>query len=397
MNIYNLLWRRYYKVLLTVMVIILGVFIYQTSTQLGEWQSTNTFMHSQTFKVDYASDVEIIKANAHKTQAQIQADQKHGLNQPQYIISDKERKQPLTEAQFVKRGTQFFTKETKYMGPESYLEDGSHRDNGWFVAGMIIPMSIMFIFVLMFLLAEDNAQNFNLFLASTRFKRTKIMLAKMVLLVGGPLLAIAVGYGIYFATTYLVVPAQYYNIASKLSDFSSLFNAFGWILCVSMLFCLASVLIGKRFGSAFLTGLFLLSVQLLPQVFVNIKYFGHADASLRYANTTLRQFNKFIQTPQMGMALIVLALIMGLVAIKLFDYLSMERNDQFVMFRQLRWPLWIVILLYTAIVLATIMPSDSSTRELYLMLAGIWVFINAILYYLIFEPQSWRHPIKSIS
>lgn len=386
MNIYNLLWRRYYKALVTGMVLILGIFIYQTSSQINEWHSTNRFMQSQTFKDGYANDLKALDGYAHKTQRQ-----RARINDSRnFILADNEANHPLSEAQFVKRGLQFFTPYA-HLQPHpsySYLENGGMRDNGWFVAEMIIPIGLSCIVVLMSLLAEDNAQNFNLFLASTRFKRSKVMLAKMTLLVGLPIVAIALGYGIYFASVYFAIPTEYYNIGSKVADFGQLFNAFGWGLFASMIVCLSSVVIGKRFGSAILSTLFLLSLQLLSQAIahtIGVKYQG------------MHTFNKFIQSPQVGVALIVVALIITAITMRVFSHLSLERNDRFVMFSKFRWPLWWISVIYTGYVFFETTRDAGTPTEANIIVIVLWLVINITMYYFIFTPQTLRHPFKSIN
>lgn len=392
MNIYKLLWRRYYKPLVVLMVIIFGGFVLQTAIQISDWQQTNTFMHSQVFKDAYAHDLKIVAANQHKTQRQIESENSNGDNQTQFIMGEKELTNPLTTKQYIKRGTAFFV--TNSSNNTSYQNLDRIRDNTGFLTANLIPMGFLVLVILMFLLAEDNAQSFNMFLTSTRFKRSQIIRAEMFLLVGVPLATMVLGVAVYFASTYVLIPSEAYNIATQGYALSQAFNTMAWNFLLMIIACLASVIIGLRFGSAILSALFFVSMQLVPQAVVRAKYLGHYDDFNTKGMVELHEFNRFIQSPSVSVGIILIAILLGTLAVITFNHLSLERNDKFVMFARLRWPLWWITLIYTTFVLSLTIANPSPE---YAIVIVFWMIVNVGMYYFIFTPQSWRHPFKSIS
>lgn len=368
MTINKLLWRRYRKALAVLMAIILGSFVFLTVSQLNSWQQANTYMHSQEFKSSYP---EMLKS----------------------YETAKQSKHNIAVDKYVERGSNFWLEDGV---PHSFSAPNRIRDNSYGQSATFVFVSFVTMLVITLLLADDTAQNFNLFLASSRFSRAKVMLTKIKLLIGLPMLAMLVGEGIYYLITYVTVPAKYYNINQQGLSFVELFTSLTWLGAGLMFLSLTSVLIGKKFGSAIMSSLFFLSIPSLINALTLRSLQYDPDRS---AKAPEKVFNWLGNTIPGGCVGLVIAIILAALAIKAFSKLSLERNDKFVMFAKLRWPLWLLIVFYTGFVFYTNGNFGTSSTDMFsgLILLIIWLALIITMYYFIFAPQSWRHPFKSIS
>lgn len=376
MKLFKLLWTRYQRTMIILLIAIVGSFAITTITQIKDWNEVKTYMTSQEFATDFAKNPEnfVTSRNAQNTIP----------------------KTPIET--MIEKGTSF------WQPPHDGIIYAYKSLNSFNVKSaseqhiQLIILVVIFALIGIFgSLSLDNSSHFNGLLLSTKYTRKQILATKMLILVGGPLLFTILGEIVYYASVYMTVPAKYLDFANQNLSVIVIINAFISYLILAMLLFVTTGIIGSTFWAGALYVCFILSGVWSVSATNNYFHFiGPKVMTRQQLNAFSKNFlNALDSWPgTLGASLIAIGLIVW--AFYLFKKMSLERSGQFILFEKLRWPLWWFTLGYTMYSILGVIIYD--TLDISVIAWGVIaiIAINVMMYFLIFKPQSLRHPIKSI-
>lgn len=350
MKLLRLLWCRYHRSLLVLAIAIIGMFSIMSFTQINKWQTANSYMQSSEFTKLYQENPHYFYRNR----------------------DSKERVQPQKE--FVKEGLNFWQPDA--ANSSSFLNDKEIRITTNSTDFIAFSMILAFIMLFISLVSDING-HFNGFLIASKYSRKKILFGKISLLLIFPMMLVGVGELIYFISVKMAIPSKFLNYsAQNISTFNITDMFLGYVILMLLMFVTLEII-----GSTFWAGVLYVCFVLSTILFI---------AGLGKLFDVSKMINHINDNRYMGIA-IEFVVIIGLLIwlIRLFSKTSLERNGKFVLRRNMRWPLWWFTLIYTAFCILTL--------EANVVTFLIVISLNAVLYYLIFQPQSLKHPIKTIS
>lgn len=370
MNLIRLMWQRYHRTLLVLFIAIIGIYSIFTTSQINEWNRSDSYLHSTEFKVDYQRNPD--------------------------DFYDVKRVGQVSMTTFVDKGLNFWTapdntnQYSRMNNPtEIRTNTGSQHMSIWF---FLIILGLIAIFGS--LISDTNA-HFNGLLLGSKYKRKHILLTKMLLLIGMPLLATLIGEVIYYGSIRALIPEAYLNYGTQNIQVTTVLTIiFTYIILAGLMF-ITTEIIGSSFWAGTLYVCFVLSLILfIPVLGITVqKILSLAGMSYRKANETLNTIATALFNGWGGVITsLILALVLALIALKLFQTTSLERTGQFVLREKLKWPLWWGTLIYTGFTLTVI-----TITKFDILIPIFIIIINGCMYYLIFKPQSLKHPFKSIS
>lgn len=366
MKLFKLLWQRYKGIVITVMVIIVGSFGVEAAINVHEWQAADHYMHTEKFA------------------------QAYNKSPRDYDWQLERKKDALPVDEFVKKAMPFWNADKTGI----ISRDGRRNSPSepYVLFGMLILLAA---FVL---LATDTAKSFNAMLFSSKFKRTHVLLGKLGILVGLPLLALLVGTLIYYGGVYAVIPHEYLNLASHV-DFRLIWMTVAYFVFMLGLVFLTTLIIGQTIWALILMGGFLYSGILFRQALRNVTIaFAGKVLHVSWEDAGIA-FEKWWNSAWVNGLVLVAGLAMLVAVFVLYRHFSLERNGNFVMFEKLKWPLWWGTLIYTSFAgIGGSAPwnylSTGDAPIIILFLVAL-VAVNITMYILIFKPRSLRHPVKT--
>ncbi|QBO37105.1 hypothetical protein EQG49_11890 [Periweissella cryptocerci] len=370
MKLFKLLWQRYKVLVLTVMIVIVGSFAVTTANDIHQWNQANVYLHSEKFAQQYTAHPDDFDSSV--------------LNDDSKVVQ--KRVKPISEIQ--KRGTaKFWNNQFSYAGPHNLRN--MPLEPSLFVLAMILVATFV-------LLVMDTAKNFNSLLFASRYKRISIFWTKLAIIVGLPTLLTVIGEVLYFGAIYLAIPNSAYNVGGYLTPINVLAVSAFFIFGIGLI-VLTTQIIGQTLWALILIGGFGLSTIFFAHAVSNV-YLDVATNVLHMSTTAALSMMDNLLTAQRILIIVFVVGVIGIVfASILYSRFSFERNGDFVMFEKLKWPLWITTLVYTTFSISEeVQPWNNGymrAQMVYVILTiGVIVFINAVMFILIFKPRvGWWH------
>lgn len=369
MKLFKLLWQRYQRTLIGLFFAIIGIYSMMAFSQINEWQKADTYMNSASFKQAYNQNPENFDSTERKNEKHLSVDQ------------------------IITKGTQFWQKNNTI----SFFDKNNTRtnDNSRHIQ-VGLSAAVLALITIFVSLTGDIRGNFNGLLFGSKYSRKQILTTKISLLLGIPLVAVFVGELIYYGSIIAMVPSKHLNYDAQMFTWSASISCLLLFLILATLLIITTEVIGISFWAGVLYVCFLLSIIVfVGAVGVTVEHILRIVIKTTAERTVLVN-NLFAFIAGIG-GIIISVIILSLLlwwAFSLFQTSSLERVGKFVLREHLRWPLWWFTLVYTAFCLLTI---SFGSVGFNIIMPVIVIILNVVMYYLIFKPQSLRHPIKSIS
>lgn len=200
----------------------------------------------------------------------------------------------------------------------------------------------------------DQKTGFNQFLFSLGVSRNKLFKKKIIYIAIPVLLSILVGQSLYALLIHSLIPAPYMNatlgqlFTSVISNFSLLF----------FLFC-SSAFIGSMVGNLFF-GPLTLVVFLLLRSWLPISIYSLVDNIKLARGTINKPFSRTLFVDFVGkmggniwanVALVLSGLFLMFWAYKKYQSLSLENDNAYLLHKESRWSIWLLMTLFTSFIL----------------------------------------------
>lgn len=330
--------ERYKKVLIAACLLVIGTGIFNAISQNNHWKE---LYHDPNDRTYFEENREVLTY----------ADDETGLEVP-YSSYKEYRKRKLT---FYFNGSPYsqaivpFSTISKAENYSSEFAYQTNFDTIWEISLLlIIPLLGFMLFFI------DQKSGFNQFLFSLGISRKELFKKKMLYLALPILISILVGQSVYALLIHSFIPAPYMNatlgqlFASVISNFSLLFA----------MFC-ASIFVGSMVGNFFFGSLTWVVLWIFMTWLPNSVY-SLGSAIYMANNITHKQFPRTLFVYAVGkmggywlvnLILIILGLLFIIWAYKKFQTLSLENDNAYLLHKESRWPIWLLMTSFTSFVL----------------------------------------------
>lgn len=286
-------------------------------------------------------------------------------------------------------------KTTQIVGAQDIL------NSGYFLIGNgDLSQYIFRGFFLFFIIAGfincfvDYKTNFVLLLRSSRFSNKKIIQTKIALGTMAIVLSVIVATAINLSIVYLRIPHEYINIS-----FFYLIAFHGVMIMIGLLLYYISLLAGVICGQlvtgvislfGFLLGLSFISSNL--QTYLYYLSFKDVSGSDYYYNGNLFSLYPSYQAwVIICLGIILLIALLYQVTVVLYQKISFENRNQFILLPKLRWPLTIFASLFTAFAttwdMSTVInPLEDETRQMIIdgkIMQAVLVFLVMFMVFVV--------------
>ncbi len=318
----HLLLRRYWKMMVLLLVVLVGNAVYVSATFVGDWKLAYSYYHSDEFKKMFNEDEEI------KQDGKI------------YLYSKENGEEVYTNSyqEYVDFNATVFNESGFY----SYDLTGGYFYTTAIVAAIAGCLLFMF----------DLKTHFNTLLFSSRFSKKSIYFMKHLLVTGTFVLSLIISKIVYLAILLSNIPEKYLNAGLMELMPSVVVN----VLALATTFIAASLL-GLVLGE-WISGLGTVAFFFVTfDMFTSQLYAASEQIAAYYEKTNqLWPFINMLTTPAIQPRVVhpgevALPLLLSgcclLAGAALYQRLSLENNGNYLMFDKLRKPMQLLIVIYT--------------------------------------------------
>lgn len=329
--------KRYGKVLMAVIVVILGIFVMQTSSVVRSWHSNQEWLHSAKFKQDFLADPK-------------------GYGDYDYDELGRETFKEYTLEEYIEKESYLFANRqaVNAQGHFQNVEDSYTRtgDSAFYLAtGLVALCGFLMFFI-------DQKTSFNRYLFSLAVSRKKLFWDKMRYLALPLVGAFVLGIGLMIVGFSFGIPKPYLNISL------GQLMASGFLGTVTCIFFLAiSCFMGSMLGNLVFGPLtyviFMWSLYLLPNILSNIYELGyyllHHQSIPDTSNSFYGNGRAHLYVFRLGTNPISWSVVVGMLlfsallifwAYRKYQTLSLEHDGEYLLHKESRWPVWLIATIY---------------------------------------------------
>ncbi|MGM0213232.1 ABC transporter permease [Enterococcus sp. AZ109] len=331
--------ERYQKPLIALCLVIIGICLLNAKSQSDFWHS----MHSS-----YTED-EVIRQNY----------EDFPENYTYWDDASQSEKPYRSFQDYVDSNLYFYQPSLTYNSPKGIVSAAEYQQNEVYqVNSSDYSLLLLFLipaagFLLFFI---DAKTGFNHFLFSLPVTRKKLF-SKKLLYIGTPiLLSVLIGQSLYALLIHSLIPAPYMN-ATLGQLFTSVFNYFFMLVLMFTASAFVGSMTGNLVFGPLTWGVFWLFMLGVP----NTVYSILETLDLRANVLPNYKHNLFLGTVGKSGGYWWMSLLFGLLSAlflfwgyRKYQTISLENDGQYLLNKESRWPIWILMTSFCSVVLGTI-------------------------------------------
>ena len=338
-SLFTLLFTRYKRILLGLIVFILGFYAYFSFNDISSWHQNSRYLNSEQGLLDFNKSIE---------ESYEFDDEQQGKVFLYYDLS-KEKTVYTNEFSDYRENllTVFNSKNKSTQLPYNAYE---HYNEHFFL--FFIMLSLTGFFLALF----DLHSHFNSFLFSSKFKRSNIYWNKLLLIGGSLFTALFIAKSASILAFRLLIPNHFLNISLGQHILSSMTGLLAILTSFTLSYFLG-MLIGEWVsGIILLTSVYFTFKLFLQNISFTISYFEPLEESPIILGNSFDRITPVLQTSIEKVSalewaiMIVLVIITCFAGSKVFSQLSLENSNRFLLLPKIETPFQLLLNIYLFIV-----------------------------------------------
>lgn len=373
--LFTLLFTRYKRILIGLMIFIVGFYAYATLNNINSWHQSSHYLNSEKGLEDFNKSIEESYDFEDEQQGKVFLYYDLSKEKTVYTNEFSEYRENLL--------TVFNSKNKSIQLPYNAYE---HYNERFFL------FFILFSLTGFFLALFDLHSHFNSFLFSSKFKRTEIYWYKLLLIGGSLFTTLFIAKMSSLIAFRLLIPSHFLNISLGQHILSTLTGLLAILTSFTLSYFLGMIIGEWVSGAILLTSIYFTFKSFLQNIQFSISYFEPMEESPVIIGNSFDRIMPVLQTSIEKVSILEWGVMLSLVILtcflgsKVFQQLSLENSNRFLLLPKIDTPFQLLLNAYLFIVfninntLLLIAPEETLTFGENFQLITKIVFIMSICF-----------------